>query len=68
MQMTRAQIVAMFGLTMTLDRHATIAIEDVKDNYDTLFVVTREGTAKPRRWGLPPTGGYSPADPVPVAA
>ena len=58
----------MFSLTMTIDPHSRISVEEVKDNYETLFVVTREGSAKPRRWALPATGGYSPADPVQVAA
>lgn len=65
MNMTRAQVVAIFGLTMTIDPQAQITIEDVPDNYSTLFVSTTEGAGKPRRWGLPATGGYALANLAP---
>jgi hypothetical protein len=61
MEMTRAQVVAIFGLTMSIDPKSHITIEEAKDNYDTLFVVTKD-QAGSRRWGLPASGGYAAAE------
>jgi len=46
---------------MSIDPKSHITIEEAKDNYDTLFVVTKD-QAGSRRWGLPASGGYAAAE------